>query len=127
MANCRHNLGMLLIQKGKYKEALKELDGSLNISTKNHFYPIVAVSYITKAFIYTKLSDLELANAFADKSMEIGNKVNDQLTIAEVYKIKGIINREKNKFDLSENFFLSSIRINQELGTNLILLKHLLN
>ncbi len=52
-----------------------------------------------------------LANAFADKSMEVAHKINDKLTIAEVYKIKGIIQRTVKNFILAENYFETSLRL----------------
>jgi tetratricopeptide (TPR) repeat protein len=44
---------------------------------------------------------------------------NDKLTIAEVYKIKGIIQRNKENYSTAENFLLTSLRLNDELGNQL--------
>ncbi|MCH9029232.1 MAG: hypothetical protein IH819_06365 [Bacteroidetes bacterium] len=63
--------------------------------------------------------NLWLANAFAEKSMEVAYKLNDKITIAEVYKIKGIIQRNKNNFDVAENYLLTSLRLNSETGNKL--------
>lgn len=50
------------------------------------------------------MDDFSLANAFADKAMAVAHKLNDKLTIAEVYKIKGIIQRSVKNYVLSENY-----------------------
>jgi tetratricopeptide (TPR) repeat protein len=51
--------------------------------------------------------------------MEIAHKVNDKLSIAEVYKVKGIISRNRKQYEVSENSLLTSYRINKELGNQL--------
>ena len=62
------------------------------------------------------LSDPMLASG---KSMEIAYKLDDKLTIAEVYKIKGIIQRNKNNLSAAENCLLTSLRLNCETGNKL--------
>jgi len=51
--------------------------------------------------------------------MEVAYKLDDKLTIAEVYKIKGIIQRNKNQFAAAENYLLTSLRLNNETGNKL--------
>jgi adenylate cyclase len=80
----------------------------------NYLYAL-GVSYLSKAYIFAIRSDFTLANAFADKAMEIAYKINDRLSVADIYKIKGIIDRNQKKYDTAESFFRTSIRINQEL------------
>jgi len=45
--------------------------------------------------------------------------VNDKLSIAEVYKVKGIISRNRRQYDLAENSLLTSYRLNKELSNKL--------
>jgi adenylate cyclase len=51
--------------------------------------------------------------------MEICNNLNDRLSIADIYKIKGIIERSLNNYKLSETYLLTSQRINEELSNAL--------
>ncbi|HKI77367.1 MAG TPA: tetratricopeptide repeat protein [Ignavibacteriaceae bacterium] len=111
----RHNLGMLFTEKGDYQPALSEFDLSITSGLKAGYLPTLALSYLSKAFIYVQLEDYPLANAFADKSMEICFKLNDRLSIADIYKIKGIIERKTKNYKGAENYLLSSLRINEEL------------
>ncbi|MGD1007634.1 MAG: tetratricopeptide repeat protein [Ignavibacteriaceae bacterium] len=115
MSKLRHNLGMLHTQKGEYESALREFDRSIVISIKAGFLPNLALSYLSKSYIYAKSNDLPLASAFVDKSFELSRKINDRLSIADIYKIKGIIERKLKHYDLSENYFLTSLRLNAEL------------
>ena len=77
--------------------------------------PSLAVSYLSKAYIYTQSEDFILANAFADKALEVCFKLNDRLSIADIYKIKGIIERNLKNYSAAENYLLTSIRMNKEL------------
>ncbi|MFA6980010.1 MAG: tetratricopeptide repeat protein [Ignavibacteriaceae bacterium] len=119
VAKIRHNLGMLFLKKKEYNSALKEFDTSISVSLAKDYYPTLAISYISKASIYCSLNDDTLAGALADRGMEISNKINDKLTIAEVYKIKGILERKKKRYEIAQNYFSSSLRLNKELGNDL--------
>ncbi len=110
----RHNLGMLFIEKGEYKSALAEFDLSIYSALKAGYLPTLALSYLSKAFIYTQLEDYPLGSAFADKALEVSFKLNDRLSIADIYKIKGIIERKIKNYKNAENYLLSSLRINEE-------------
>ncbi len=111
----RNNLGMFFINKGDHNSALKEFDISISIYPRAKFLPTLAISYLSKAYIYTKLKDYQLANAFAEKSMDICLKINDRISIAELYKTKGIIEREQKNYKVAKNYFLASLKINKEL------------
>ena len=99
---------------GEYFLALEYFNNSITLSVDNQYLSNCAISYIGKAFIYTKLNNVPLADAFTDKAMEIACKLNDTLSIADIYRIKGIVQSNLNNFDLSEEFFESSIRINDD-------------
>jgi tetratricopeptide (TPR) repeat protein len=86
---------------------------------ENNYLQNIGIVYLSKAFVYTKLKDFSLANAFADKSMEVAHKLNDKLTIADVYKIKGILQRNLQNYILAENYLETSLRINSEAGNQL--------
>jgi len=119
IAKIRHNLGMLFLKKKEYDSAIKEFDTSVSVSLSSHYYPTLAISYTSKATIYCTLNDDALANAFADQGMEISYQIKDKLTIAEVYKIKGILERKKKHYEVAQNYFFSSLRINTELENEL--------
>jgi tetratricopeptide (TPR) repeat protein len=98
----------------EYYLALEHFNNSITLSIENQYLSNCAVSYIGKAYIYTKLKNLPLADAFTDKAMEFACKLNDTLSIADIYRIKGIIQSNLNNFELSEEFFESSIRLNDD-------------
>jgi len=115
MSQLRHNLGMLHTQKGEFEAAVREFDISIIISIKASFLPNLALSYLSKSYVYARTNDLPLASAFADKSLLLCRKLNDRLSIADIYKIKGIIERKLKHYSRAKNYFLTSLRLNAEL------------
>jgi len=114
-----HNLGMLYSQMGNYDAALDEFNKCITTSIDNDYLSNCAVAYIGKAFIYTKIKNSALAEAYTDKAMEIAYKINDTLSIADIYKIKGMIQDDMDNFQLSEEFFENSIRLNNDFESKL--------
>jgi tetratricopeptide (TPR) repeat protein len=61
------------------------------------------------------MGDITNAAEFSDKSFELSHNIDDKLTLADIYKTKGIIERHLQNYNESENFLLSSIRLNTRL------------
>jgi len=119
LSRVHHNIGMLYTQMGKYDAALDEFNKCITLSLDKGYLSNCAVAYIGKAFIYTKLKNPALANAYTDKAMEIAYKINDTLSIADIYKIKGMIQNDLENFELSEELFENSIRLNKDIENKL--------
>jgi tetratricopeptide (TPR) repeat protein len=119
IAEIKHNIGMTFLKKNELQTALNEFDSAIQISTEHGFLQILNMSYLSKAFIYVKLNQLDLAEAFANKSLKLSYKINDKLSIADVYKIKGMIQRAFNNFNQSESYYLTSLRMNKDLKNEL--------
>jgi len=115
LSEVHHNLGMVCVVKKNFKSGLKEFDRAFMYANKAEVWQIMCISCVNKAYIYCKLNNYVMANAFALKAMEIAFKINDRLSIADIYKIKGIIEKNKKNYLLSENYFNTSLRINKEL------------
>jgi len=99
----------------KYDDALDEFNKCISLSIENNYLSNCAIAYIGKAFIYTKLKNPQLADAYTDKSMEIAYKINDTLSMADIYKIKAMIQSDLENFQLSEELFENSIRLNKDM------------
>jgi tetratricopeptide (TPR) repeat protein len=119
VAELRHNLGMNYTKKRNFNKAINEFDRSINISLKYRFLPTLAISLLSKSYVFTEQDEYELATALANKGLEISHKINDKLSIADIYKIFGIIKRKQKMFSESENYFVSSLRINKDLNNKL--------
>jgi tetratricopeptide (TPR) repeat protein len=116
IAEIRHNIGFLYLRNQKTTAALKEFDRSISASIKIGYLTALGVSYLGKSFTFALKKDFNLADAFADKAMQICIRTNDKLSVADVYKIKGVIQRERNNYAEAENFLKTSLRINKEYG-----------
>ena len=103
----------------KYDDALEEFNKCITISKDMDYLSNCAVAYIGKAYIYTQQKNSALAEAYTDKAMEIAYKINDTLSIADIYKIKGMIQNDMDNFQLSEEFFENSIRLNNDIESKL--------
>jgi tetratricopeptide (TPR) repeat protein len=115
VAEIRHNLGMLHSKTHKYNQAMNEFDQSIHISAKTKQLPTLGISYLGKAIIYAIQEDYKLSDVFAEKALQVCHKINDRLSIADVYKVKGIIHRDTKNYKLAENYLNTSLRINKEL------------
>ncbi|MBN1302601.1 MAG: tetratricopeptide repeat protein [Melioribacteraceae bacterium] len=114
VARVYHNLGMLSLAQRDYKTAINYFDQGITISIDKGYLSNCAISFIGKASAYSMLGEAELSDAFAEKAFEIAYKINDRLSIADVYKVKGIIYKLINNNSLSEEFFENSIRLNED-------------
>lgn len=114
-----HNIGMLYTRMEKYDAALDEFNKCITLSLEYDYLSNCAIAYVGKAFIYTKLKNTALANAYTDKAMEIAYKINDTLSIADIYKIKGMVQSDMENFQLSEELFENSIRLNKDMENKL--------
>jgi len=114
IASVRYNIGSLLLRKNEFDAALTELDLSIAACEKSEFVHTLGMIFLKKADIYIALNDLPLAIAFADKALEVATRINDRLSIAEIYRIKGVIHRNLENYELSENYLQTSLRLNKE-------------
>ena len=102
-----------------YDAALEAFNKCITLSLENDYLSNCAVAYIGKSFIYTKMKNPALADAYTDKAMEIAYKLNDTLSIADIYKVKGMVQNDMNNFELSEELFENSIRLNKDIESRL--------
>ena len=119
LARVFHNVGMLYTKMESFDAALDEFNKCITLSLENDYISNCAVAYIGKAYIYVKLKNQALADAYTDKAMELAYNLNDTLSIADIYRIKGMIQNDLNNFELSEEMFENSIRLNRDTESKL--------
>lgn len=113
-ARLNHNIGMLNLKQHNFENAIRYFDESINISLQKGYLSNCAISFISKANAYSKIGKQELADIFSEKALEIAFKINDRLSIADVYRVKGLINKNLDNYELSEEFFENSLRLNED-------------
>ncbi|MFH1213764.1 MAG: tetratricopeptide repeat protein, partial [Candidatus Neomarinimicrobiota bacterium] len=56
------------------------------------------------------------ATAFVTSAFSIFSEIGDRLSVAEAYKIMGMINRKNREYEIALSFFENSRRINEDFG-----------
>ncbi len=115
MAEVNHNIGLMYFESGDNESSLKALDEGIEIAKKGRFISVLSLIYLAKAQVLIAKDEIDSAAVFADKAFEISHNIDDKLTTADVYKVKGIIERRLKNYKLSENYLFDSLRINESL------------
>jgi tetratricopeptide (TPR) repeat protein len=119
LAEVRHNIGMMYKEQKYYHSALQQFDSAISIAIRNEYHPVLAISYISKAEILLNLEEYSFAAAISEKAMEIAHILDDKITIAEVYRLQGIIHKHLKNYKIAENSLLSALRLNKKLDIQL--------
>lgn len=119
IAEARNNLGILHTQMKQYELALTEFDSSLRISLSANYVLSQGHTYLGKAFVYVQQNRLDLARAFAERAFKVSDNLHDMLTMAEIYKIYGIIERKNKRYNIAKNHFFTSLKLNREMENDL--------
>lgn len=112
----KHNIGMVYLESEDYESALAAFDEGIEIAKQGGFMSILCIIYLAKAQALIATDDFYYASEFADKALAISNSTDDKLTIANSYRVKGILERHGKDFDAAETYLLTSLRINTDLN-----------
>ena len=116
VAELKHNLGMFYVEQQDYKKAIEEFDKGITISLRKNYKTILAISYLGKANALLCLGNYTDASEYANKAMDTAIIIEDKLTIADAYRITGILERKLKYYDTAEKYFQISLRLNTELN-----------
>jgi tetratricopeptide (TPR) repeat protein len=119
LAELHHNIGMTYLSRNLYKQASREFDLSLSIGTKQHNMNLLGLAHLGKANVHYHLNDLPTALRLVNKALEPFSAAGDRLSIADSYKVKGMIHREMKKYNFAESYLQTSLRMNLELSNRL--------
>jgi tetratricopeptide (TPR) repeat protein len=119
MAEVNYNIGMTYSDAGEYDTAVIAFDEGIEIAKTGRFISILCLLYLSKSQALVETGDIESGAVFVDKAFEISHDLDDKLTSADIYKVKGIIERRLKNFKLAESFLLNSLRINTSLKNEL--------
>jgi len=111
----KHNMGMVYLESGNYKSAIAALDEAIEIAKEGGFLSTLCIIYLAKAQVLIAMDDLYYASEFVDKALDFSNSTDDKLTIADSYRVKGIIERRRENYQAAETYLLTSLRINTNL------------
>jgi tetratricopeptide (TPR) repeat protein len=112
LAELHHNLGMLFLTRTELDSAQEQFDESLNYSGQINYEDLIGLASLGKATAFARKKDFPLAQVYGNKALQIFRKLNAHLSVADTYKVKGIIQRELKHYDAAELYFNTSISLN---------------
>lgn len=115
----RLNISIVNLDSGNFNEALKALDTTIEIAKVGHFNNTLCLAYHLKSQVLIKLEDFYYASEFANKALETSHNLDDKLAVADIYKVKGIIERHLGNYHLAETNLLNSLRINESFNSQM--------
>ncbi|MCH6576128.1 MAG: tetratricopeptide repeat protein [Bacteroidetes bacterium] len=115
IAETKHNIGMVYLESEDYESALEAFDEAIEIAKQGRFMSILCLIYLAKSQVLIAMDDIYYASEFADKALDISNSTDDKLTSADIYRVKGIIERLRKNYNDAESFLLNSLRMNASL------------
>ncbi len=108
------NIAIIFKARGEYDKALEQFQKSIKFSISAEDPYKKGLSYLGEAELYCKTGDLAASTALATTAFRIFSELGDRLSVAEVYKVFGIINRENRRYDTALSYLKNSKRINEE-------------
>ena len=106
---------MVYLESEDYESSLKAFDEAIEFAKEGRFMSILCLIYLAKSQVLIAMDDLYYASEFADKALDISNSIDDKLTSADIYRVKGIIERLRKNYNDAETFLLNSLRMNISL------------
>src|SRR5690606_35829923 len=85
------NLGLNFLQAGDLRSAEAALNNGITIAIENQFYNTLALLYHANSQVFIGYKSFLIAKDFSDKALSISHYLDDKLTIADIYKVRGII------------------------------------
>ncbi len=116
LANVFHSLAIVFKFKKEFNKASDYLSRSLKISNHQNNMHLKALSYLEQAEVYYHKGDFATSTALATTSFQIFSQLGDRLSLADVYKILGMINRDAKRFNLALSYLENSLKINEEFS-----------
>lgn len=115
LAELHHRRGVVLFVKGAWSESLEAFELSSALSAKSSRKNLVGLAHLGKAYVYFGMGDTTAASMLAEQALECFSLREDRGAVADVYKLKGMICRDKNQFALALWYLSMSLRIHIEL------------
>jgi len=115
IAETKHNIGMVYLDSGDYESALKAFDEGIKIAKQSGFMSTLCLIYLAKSQVLIAMDDIYNAGGFADKALDLSNTTDDKLTSADIYRVKGIVERRRNNYNAAKIFLQNSLRMHTSL------------
>ena len=109
------NIALVYLESGMPEAAVTVLDEGISLAKEYKFMSVLCLFYLAKSEALIAMETLYYAAEFADKALELSHYLDDKLSLADLYRVKGIIERKLKNYSSAENYLLDSLRINSSL------------
>jgi len=116
LARARYGIAIVYKFRRDYDKASEYLQKCINLSNELHNSQLKALSYLEQAEVLYYKGDFAASTALATTAFQIFSEIGDRLSLADVYKVMGMINRKAERFDLALSYFENSLKINQNFN-----------
>ena len=113
------NIGLNFLDTRDIKSSLAALDKGIEIAIENSYLGVLTILYHAKSQALIADKDIQSAKEFSDKALSLSHNLDDKITIADIYKLRGIIAKEMNDTKTAEIYLMISLRINTSLRNSL--------
>jgi len=114
-----HNISIVHTGQKEYSKAHNYLEKSLDYSEKTRNLYLKSLSYLEESGIKCEQGDLNSATALATTAFHTFAEMGDRVSMADVYKTFGIINRQRDNYETALSFFENSKKINEDYNNYL--------
>ncbi len=114
LARVYNSIAIIYKSTHQYADALEHIRKSVAIADKISNQYLKGLSYLVESEVLCFQGDYSAATAILTTAFSIFSEVGDRLSMAEAYKIFGMINRQQRHYDIAFSFFENSMRINGE-------------
>ncbi|MFA4907787.1 MAG: tetratricopeptide repeat protein [archaeon] len=126
LANMHLNIAIAYKFKGQLDRATTHVEKAFGVTGETNNLYQKGLAYLIKAEIACLRDDLSSGTALVTSAFSIFSEIGDRLSIAEAYKILGMINRKSKRFDIALSYLENSKRINEDLSHSLNLAETLM-
>ena len=126
LANMHLNIAIAYKFKGQLDRATTHVEKAFDVTGETNNLYQKGLAYLIKAEIAYLKDDLSSGTALVTSAFSIFSEIGDRLSIAEAYKILGMINRKSKRFDIALSYLENSKRINEEMSHSLNLAETLI-
>lgn len=119
LAELHHNIGMAYLAQQSFNDAFNEFDTSHGLSTKEHLDSIGGMATLGKASVCYHRQDFDMALRLVNQALLLLSAGRDRASLADCYKVKGMILREKSNTEGARSYLQTSLRMNVELKNRL--------
>ncbi len=111
-----NNIGEICLEMGNSDEALHYYQDALDIAEKIADKEQCQTIAINIGEIYRNRKDYNQAGRFLDFAVEYGKEIDNKISDAQCYTLKGLVLQEEGKFEAAEDLHKKSLKINKKTG-----------